>query len=144
MTDCSFVTMEVEEEVLESPASPDEIIFIEDRRPGNVSPVLENSKSNKSINEKHETFTEDFIKLSSDVEDYQFNTNVKSDEINLRFHTDTVDTAGPEIKKNIELEDGLCYVIEDRNPHLTGEDTQSPKYKINVSFFNTVALFSFL
>lgn len=137
MTDCSYITMEVEGAVLESPASPDEIIFIEDRRPGNVSPVFENPKSNKSINEKQETFTEDFIKLSSDVEDYHCNTNMISDEIKLRFHTDTAETAESEIKNTVELEDGLCYVIEDRNPHLTGEDTQSPKYKINVSFLNT-------
>lgn len=138
MTDCRYITMEVEEgAVLESPASPDEIIFIEDRRPGNVSPVFENPKSKESINEKQETFTEDFIKLSSDVEDYHFNTNMISDEIKLRFHTDTAETAEPEIKNTVELEDGLCYVIEDRNPHLTGEDTQSPKYKINVSFLNT-------
>lgn len=137
MTDCSSITMDVEGEVLESPASPDDIIFIEDRRPGNVSPVFENSKSNKSINEKHETFSEDFIKLSSDVEDHNFNSNVKSDEINLRFHKDSAEIAEPEIKNKIELEGGLCYVIEDRNPHLTGDDTESPKYKINVSFFNT-------
>lgn len=136
MTDCRYITMEVEGAVLESPASPDEIIFIEDRRPGNVSPVFENPKSKESINEKQETFTEDFIKLSSDVEDYHFNTNMISDESKRRFHTDTAETAEPEIKNTVELVDGLCYVIEDRNPHLTGEDTQSPKYKINVSFLN--------
>lgn len=107
--------------IRDSPESPDEskdeeeILFVEDRRPGNVSPVNFNVKTVKD----QLAITDDFISLNSKDE----KDNEKLAESNTAESTaDSDDDSGEELT-----------FVEDRNPQLSGQETQSPRYRISVS-----------
>lgn len=113
--------------IRESPDSPDEngfgpgeeeVLFIEDRRPGNVDPAIFNSIKGDA----HPVISEDYIKLNNKEE--------RDDRklIGIRSHTANDDVLNTDDNSMEEL-----LFVEDRNPQLTGQDTYSPRYTINVS-----------
>lgn len=113
--------------VQESPDSPDvnsfgpgeeEVLFVEDRRPGNYDPVIFNSIKSDA----HPVISEDYIKLNNKEE--------RDDQKLIEFSSTTANDGVLNTDENSMNE---LLFVEDRNPQLTGQDTYSPRYKINVS-----------
>lgn len=115
----------------DSPDSPEEgeIFFIEDRRPGKVpSPLMKNSLPEKAqLNGSIDS--EEFIVLDSFVDSGA--SSLPSVQGDIPIENGDSEASGSE--DNNQLAEDLCLVVEDRNPQLTGQEIQIPRYTINVS-----------
>lgn len=114
----------------ESPDSPEEgeMLFIEDRMPGNGSVLTENPQPEKALH-NGSIDSEEFIVLDSFVDSEAQDSQTVGG--NLPIEDDGSEASGSE--ENDSPIDDLCLVVEDRNPQLTGQEIQIPRYTIDVS-----------
>uniref|UniRef100_A0A1B6EWG9 PSP proline-rich domain-containing protein n=2 Tax=Cuerna arida TaxID=1464854 RepID=A0A1B6EWG9_9HEMI len=122
----------------ESPESPketetgEELLFIEDRRPGDVSPFK--TTTSHDCNPTPVEEPENFIRLSNN--EYGKISVSKVDEVD-NTKTEASQARGNETTTTVNPAGDFLFVMEDRNPQLSGQETQSPRYIINENFWKS-------
>ncbi|KAG8324722.1 Zinc finger CCHC domain-containing protein 8, partial [Homalodisca vitripennis] len=122
----------------ESPESPtecpkvietEEVMFIEDRRPGDVSPFKTTTSHDCKPTPVEEP--ENFIRLNND--EYGKMSFSRVDEVD-NTKAEASQATSNETTKIVNPAGDFLFVMEDRNPQLSGQETQSPRYIINENF----------